>query len=232
MKYHPVANGLMLVGLLSLGPVCIAGLRPEVSVLIVNADDGEATINIKNVDPAPVMLLTKIGHIDEDKANLLTIMPPLARVEANATKQVRFVLTGDRDFRVQRLQRVYFAGLPIRAVVGNTFEEGERQSLPVIINPKGLAKKRDPWTLLQWRVINHQLVVNNLSPYVVCLAQAVVVLPDKQKLLLPRDYVLPGEQLSLQASHQAALADLSKITFYPADIYGDVVGSYTADVGK
>ncbi|CAI1615209.1 fimbria/pilus chaperone family protein [Serratia proteamaculans] len=232
MKHHPIANVLMLAGLLSLGPAAVAGVQPEAAVLWVNADDGEAIISIKNTDSLPIMLLTKIEPIGEDKRKLLSVMPPLARVEGHSSKPVRFVLTGDRDFSTQRLQRIYFAGLPINTRVGNNIDVGGGLNLPVIINPKGLAMKRDPWTLLQWRVVNHQLAVKNASPYVVCLAQTVIASPGDHKWLLPRGYVLPGEQLLLPANNQASLDGVSRITLYPVAIDGYAVDSYTADVDQ
>ncbi|WP_413506951.1 fimbria/pilus chaperone family protein [Serratia proteamaculans] len=232
MKHHPIANVLMLAGLLSLGPAAVAGVQPEAAVLWVNADDGEAIISIKNTDSLPIMLLTKIEPIGEDTSNLLTVMPPLARVEGNNSKQVRFVLTGTRDFSTQRLQRIYFAGLPINSQTGNNIDVGGGQNLPVIINPKGLAMKNDPWTLLQWQVVNHQLAVKNASPYVVCLSQTIIASPGNQILLLPRDYVLPGEQLLLPANNQASLDGVSRITLYPVAIDGYAVDSYTAGVDQ
>lgn len=232
MKLHHIAKALVVAGLFSVGAAYAAGVKPDTSVLIINADDGEGVMNIQNTDPTPIMLLTKIEHIAEDKSNLITVTPPLARVEANKTQLVRFILTGDSNFKTQRLQRVYFEGLPIKPKGANNIEVTVRQNLPVIINPKGLAPKRDPWTLLNWSVDNHQLVVKNDSPYVVRLAQGVKVQPANQELLLPRAYILPGERLSLQPASKAALGNISKVTLYPATIYGYSVDSYTANIGK
>ncbi|CNK99746.1 putative periplasmic chaperone protein [Yersinia mollaretii] len=232
MKLNYIAKALVLAGLLSMGAAYAAGVKPDTSVLIINVDDGEGVMNIKNTDPSPIMLLTKIEHIAEDKSNLITVTPPLARVEANKTQLVRFILTGDRSFKTQRLQRVYFEGLPIKARDTNNIEVTVRQNLPVIINPQGLAAKRDPWTLLHWSVVNHQLVVKNDSPYVVRLAQSVKIQPANQELILPRAYVLPGDNLTLKTPNNAPLGSASKVTLYPATIYGYSVDSYTADIGK
>ncbi|MBS3046405.1 fimbria/pilus chaperone family protein [Enterobacter mori] len=232
MRIHHIASALLLAGLFSTGAAFAAGVKPDTSVLIINADDGEGVMNIQNTDSTPIMLLTKIEHIAEDKSNLITVTPPLARVEANKTQLVRFILTGDGNFKTQRLQRVYFEGLPIKNKGVNNIEVTVRQNLPVIINPKGLAPKRDPWTLLSWSVDNQHLVVKNDSPYVVRLAQAVNAQPGNQELLLPRAYVLPGERLVLQPVKKSALGNITKVTLHPATVYGYAVDSYTADVKK
>lgn len=232
MKLHTLANALLISGLFMAGAAFAAGVKPDTSVLIINADEGEGVMNIQNTDSTPIMLLTKIENIPEDQANIITVTPPLARVEADKTQMVRFILTGGQDMQVQRLKRVYFEGLPIKNKGSNNIEVTVRQNLPVIINPKGLARKNDPWTLLTWSVVNNQLVVKNTSPYVVRMAQGVRTLPGKQEMLIPRSYILPGDTLTLKSANNTALGAVSQVIIFPATVYGYSVPDYTASVSK
>jgi P pilus assembly chaperone PapD len=130
----------------------------------------------------------------------------------------------------QRLKRVIFEGMPQdraaaqagHARVGVTV----RQNLPVIVHPKGLAQNRTPWTGLVWSLKNDQLSVHNPSPYVVRLAQELLLLPGKGSALLPRTYVLPGETLSVTTNGSAA----TTVRLQPATVYGFAVPHYEAPI--
>jgi P pilus assembly chaperone PapD len=232
MKFQPIAKALALAGLVAVGTVAADGVKPDISVLMINAENGEGVVNIKNTDAVPIMLLTQRASLAEDKSPLITIKPPLVRIEAYQTQRVHFVLTGDGELTTQQLQHFYFEGLPINDQLGHNTEARERQSLQVIVSPKGLAMNCAPWALLQWSRANHQLRVRNDSPYVVRLSPDIRLSPGNQLLRLPRAYVLPGERLLLEPTDKAPLAAVRKVILSPISLYGDSLGKYTADVGQ
>jgi P pilus assembly chaperone PapD len=232
MKIHPIAKALAFTSLVVTGTAGAEGVKPDVPLLIVNAENGEGVVNIKNTDAVPIMLLTQRADLAEGKSNLITIKPPLVRIEAHQTQRVHFVLTGEAELTTQQLQHFYFEGLSIEGKHGANSEVRERQGLQVIVNPKGLAMRSDPWKLLQWSRVNHQLTVRNDSPYVVRLSPDVRLSPGNQPLRLPRAYVLPGEHLLLEPTDKAPLAAVSKVTLSPISLYGDSPGKYTADVAQ
>jgi P pilus assembly chaperone PapD len=94
------------------------------------------------------------------------------------------------------------------------------------MHPKGLAPNRTPWTDLQWSLQDAQLTVRNDTPYVVRLGQEVQLLPAGGRAMLPRTYVLPGEQISVAVPAAAA----TQVRFQPATVYGFAVPHYDAPI--
>lgn len=211
------------------GIVIADGMQPETTVVVLNEEDGEATINIKNTDPGPALLYSVIENIPEDQEPLLIVTPPITRVEAGETQLVRFISTVGSPLKTQRLKRVSFEGIPqARTPGGATIGITLRQNLPLILHPKGLAKHQAPWELLKWKRQGSRLTVHNDSAYVVRLALELQLLPEKRLATLPRSYVLPGEVLAVDT--QGSLAGVTAVVLQPATVYGFSVDSYKADV--
>jgi len=209
-----------------------AGMIPETSVVIVNEADGEASINLKNSDSRPALLYSQILPIDGDDENLLVLTPPVARVEPGETQAIRFLLQTTQPLKVQRLRRVTFEGiLPKDPSAGMRVNMNVRQNLPVIINPKALAKDNEPWRRLKWSVQNGKLQVANPDAYVVRLDQAIALKPANAQAQLPRPYILPGEVITLDAP-ASALANLASVVLSPATVYGYTVDQYTAPLDR
>jgi P pilus assembly chaperone PapD len=206
------------------------GILPETSVIIVEQGDGEGSINLKNTDSFPVLLLTTLQNTKDDKDSLLTITPPAARVEPGKVQRVRFLITDNTLLKTERLKRVVFEGIPPQKKNQNEVRMTIRQNLPVIIRPAGLAREQAPWKLLIWNKAANGLTVTNPSPYVVRLSQQVNTLPGNGEWTLPEAYVLPGQTITLTKSKTDAGAAMSQVTLYPATTWGFSVASYTAPV--
>jgi len=218
------------LALLLCGRVLADGMVPDTSVVIINEADGEASVSVTNTDAKTALMHVTIEDIAEDKESLLFVTPPLARVDASKTQLVRFILQTEKPLLTQRLKRVIFEGIPEgksevepgHARVGVTV----RQNLPVILHPKGLAPNRTPWTDLQWSLKDGQLTVRNDTPYVVRLGQELHLLPSAINAMLPKTYVLPGEQISVKVPEGAA----TQVRFQPATVYGFAVPHYEAPI--
>lgn len=208
-----------------------SGMLPETSVVIINEADGESTMNVKNTDPAATLLHTSIQHLPEDKEPLVVVSPPVARVEADQTQLVRFILQLKEPLKTQRLKRVVFEGIPQRNADGGVkVTMNVRQNLPLIIHPKNLAANREPWKLLKWAISGDHLVMHNDSAYVVRFAQAVSLLPSRVDVDMGRTYILPGEKLSGQIKDGAT--DATTVRMSPATVYGFSVDNFDAPLGK
>ncbi len=209
-----------------------AGMIPETSVVIVNESEGEASINVKNSDSHPALLYSDIQGIEGDDEALVVVTPPVTRVEAGETQLVRFIIQSAKPLDVQRLRRVTFEGItPKDNTPGMRVNMNVRQNIPVIINPKGLAKDNEPWARLKWSKSNDKLVVENPSAYVVRLAQSVNVLPSNFSVQLPHTYILPGQKLALDLPVAEARSAVT-VKLYPATVYGYSVDSYDASIEK
>jgi len=205
------------------------GMQPETTVVILNEEEGEATLNVKNTDPGPALLHSVIQNIPEDLEPLLIVTPPITRVEAGDTQLVRFISTTKKPLKTQRLKRVSFEGIPeARAPGGATIGITLRQSLPLILHPKGLPRHDAPWQLLTWKREGDQLKVHNNSAYVVRLGMEVQLHPQASLATLPRTYILPGEVLTLASA--GSLARVMAVEIHPATVYGFTVDNYRAPV--
>ncbi|MBD8474166.1 fimbria/pilus periplasmic chaperone [Pseudomonas sp. CFBP 8770] len=232
---RPLPRCACIAALLTCSPGLFAdGMIPETSVVIVYEGKAEAAIKVTNSDQNPALLHVTLEHIPEDKASLLFVTPPIARVEAGESQLVRFILSNPEPLTTQRLKRVIFEGL---AQSTQPAPPGEarvsvnvRQNLPVILHPKGLAKNAEPWKGLHWSLHDGQLTVANPTPYVVRLSQELHSLPSQTPWQLPRSYVLPGDTLTLPGKASAA-AD-GQIRFTPATVYGFAVGTHEATLNQ
>lgn len=225
-------NMRVLFAMLMLCVVGVAvadGMLPETTVIVLNEEQGEATINIKNTDAAPALLHSVIENVPEDMEPLLIVTPPIARVEAGETQLVRFISTLKAPLKTQRLKRVTFEGIPqARAAGGATIGITLRQNLPLILHPQGLPVHHTPWELLKWRSTGQRLSVHNDSAYVVRMAPQVRLLPQGTLATLPRTYILPGEALAVKV--EGPLQGLTGIEIQPATIYGFSVENYRAPI--
>lgn len=210
------------------GSAQATGILPETSVVIVEEGDGEGAINLKNTDTFPVLLLTTLQDIEQDKEALLIITPPAARVEPGKTQRVRLILTNQAPLTTERLKRVVFEGVPPQDKSKNVVRMTVRQNLPVIIRPAGLAQDDAPWKHLVWSLKAGVLSVNNPSPYVVRLGQSVTTLPDGSTWPLPHTYILPGQRLSLTPQAHSAIGTANSVRISPATTWGFTVDNYEA----
>lgn len=206
------------------------GMQPETSVVILDEGEGETSINVKNTDTLPSLLITTIENIPEDKESLVIVTPPITRVEAGESQLVRFVSQAAQPSKTQRLKRVIFEGIPQRVSDGKAkLTMTVQQNLPLLIHPKGLEQKRDPWTLLTWSIKDGKVTVNNDSPYIVRFDQAIKLQPSGTSANLPRTYILPGEMLHAKIPKDAPPdTTTTSIKFYPATVYGHMVDQYEA----
>lgn len=222
------AATLMLASLLSHA----TGVVPETSVIVVEQNDGEGSINVTNSDSFPVLLLSTLQNIPEDKATLLTITPPAARVEPGKTQRVRFMLTDKSPFKTERLMRVVFEGVPPQVKNQNVVRMTVRQNLPVLIRPAGLARDEAPWKHLVWKLTGNSLAVTNPSPYVVRMGQSVQTLPDNASWTMNAAYVLPGETRTLTPDSNKQTSAATQVRISPATTWGYTIKSYDAPLTR
>lgn len=220
-----------LAGALLANAAGAAGVVPESSVLIVDEATGEGTMTVQNTDTAPVLLYSAIENVAEDTEELLVVTPPMARLEAGQSQLVRFMLTRKGPLATQRLKRATFEGIPFARDADNQVQTTFRQNIPVIIQPRGLEKLKDPWTRLSASVDGGKLRLCNDSSYVVRMAQQARLDSGNVNLPLPKTYLLPGErfELPLAGKHAAATGT---VTIWPATVYGYAAGQHAITLGN
>ncbi|MEX3242016.1 fimbria/pilus chaperone family protein [Serratia quinivorans] len=233
MNPSTLVRSFSLIFILISGSVNASGMVPETSVVIVEQGDGEGAINVKNTDAFPVMLLTTLEDIPEDKDHLLIVTPPAARVEPGKSQRVRFILTSQIPLKTERLKRVIFEGIPPQQKGKNEVRMTVRQNLPVLIRPAGLAQDPTPWKRLTWKRQESNLLVSNTSPYVVRLGRYVQTRPDNVIWELPATYVLPGQKIKLSPKKGSPKLGVSThVRISPATTWGYTVKIYDAPLAK
>lgn len=197
--------------------ILATGMVPETSVLLVNAEKGEASINVTNTDATPALLYTTIVDLPESDKNIrLIVSQPVVRVESGAIQRIRFMLQTNKPLMMEEFKRVTFEGIPPKEKNKHKLSVSIRQDLPVIIHPTGLAEDLTPWTHLIWSKQGRSLIVNNPSNYVVRMSSTFMFLPSGKKGTLNNTYLLPHTSMTLDLPTTAD----TKVEFYPASRYG------------
>ncbi|MCU6676135.1 fimbria/pilus chaperone family protein [Leclercia tamurae] len=210
-------RSVILPLLLFSAQVFATGMVPETSVLLVDAEKGEASMNVTNTDLKPALLYTNIVDLPEsNKSVRLIVSQPVVRVEAGAVQRMRFLLQTDKPLIQEELKRVTFEGIPSKEKGKQRLAVTIRQDLPVIIHPAGLAEDTQPWKHLEWRKQGNSLVVSNPSNYVVRMTPGFTSLPSRQQGRLQNTYLLPHTSVTVALPNKAD----SQVEFYPASRYG------------
>lgn len=234
MKIHIIR--LICLSLSFFSVICWpSGMVPQSTLVVIEEKDGEGSIDIKNTDKYPNLLVTKIENIEEDGEDLITVFPPVVRVEGKDTQTVRFLLTAEHPLKTERLKRVTFEGIPPKnAELNKEINVTFKQNLPVIIRPAGLAKNNTPWEGLEWSVNSTEIVISNTTPYVVrFISPEAELLPSGEIVKIPKSYILPGQSFRLGSPNGKNKVLEEKIRFYPATPWGFSAGkSYEAVLKK
>lgn len=209
---------ILCLALLAIATKSIAtGMVPETSVLLVDEQKGEASMNVKNTDTQPALLYTNIVDLpDSDKSVRLIVSQPVVRVDAGDTQRMRFLLQTSKPLKHEELKRVTFEGIPPKEKGKDKVALTIRQDLPVVIHPAGLPDETQPWKFLTWQKKGNDLVINNPSDYVVRMTASFKTLPSGKMGVLEKTYILPHTSLTTKLLN---LSD-NKVEFYPASRYG------------
>ncbi|MTC61469.1 fimbria/pilus periplasmic chaperone [Providencia rustigianii] len=170
--------------------------------------------------------MTKIENTVEDTEDLITVFPPVTRVDGNDTQTVRFLLTSKTPIKTERLKRASFEGVPPKnKVLEKEINVTFKQNIPVIIRPIGLKKNDSPWKELKWSINGKSIVVINPSPYVVRFTSLnASIIPTGQMIMLPKSYILPNQSFTLEIPSNFSKLDSElnnvSIRFHPATIWG------------
>ncbi|RPE01227.1 fimbrial protein [Candidatus Pantoea deserta] len=202
-----------------------AGVKPESSVLFLDDDHREATINIENTDSNSVLLHSTLQTIPEEPDNKLIITPQLARIEAGKKQQIRVVLKEGVNLTHQTMQRINFVSVPPDDGKKNRARVLIGQNIPVILSPANLPENIAPWRGIKAQCAGKFLSVSNPTNYVVRLTTQLDVLPEDKKLILPKTYILPQENLQLPLP-QGTVCGGKSVRLHPVTRFGILTTPY------
>lgn len=233
-SFAPTIKKLSFIYLSCLSPLFLAnyvhasGMKLETSVVVVNTEEGEGVMTLKNTDSTPVLLYSSVENLPGDKEESLVVTPPVVRVNPGDSQTVRFMLKTPAK-AVEQFKRAIFEGIPASDKTADKLQITLRQNVPLIIHPAGLKENAEPWTLLKWEQTgSDSLKVTNTGAYVIRMSPTISVLPQKISGSLPRSYLLPGDTVTVKLNNKAT--DIQKVTITPANLYGYFVKPYEANV--
>ncbi len=228
--YIPTIKKLSVICLSCFSPLFVfncahaSGMKLETSVVVVNTEEGEGVMTLKNTDPTPVLLYSSVENLPGDKEDSLIVTPPVVRVNPGDSQTVRFMLKTPAK-AVEQFKRAIFEGIPATDKLQITL----RQNVPLIIHPAGLKENLEPWTLLKWEQVSPDtLKVTNTGAYVIRMSPIISVQSQKASASLPRSYLLPGDTVNVKLNNK--VVDIQKVTITPANLYGYFVKPYEASV--
>ncbi|WP_058912754.1 fimbria/pilus chaperone family protein [Entomohabitans teleogrylli] len=209
--------------------VAAAGVVPEEILLNIDEKNMGGQINVKNTEPFPVLLYTRVVDLpEEDRSVKLLVTQPVIRVEAGQVQQVRFILQTRGELKREHLKRVMFEGIPPADQTGNYLTINIQQDIPVIIQPRSVPVNPTAWKLLKWSIKNRQLSVENPTRNIIRLNPGVILQPSSYKASLPKTYILPGEKIFVNL--QRDIKGDQQVKFVPGGRYGVDVDSWTAQL--
>ncbi|MEZ3501443.1 fimbria/pilus chaperone family protein [Pantoea sp. KPR_PJ] len=209
----------------SVSTALAAGIKPESSVLFLDDQNREATINIENTDNSAVLLHTTLQTLPEDRENKLIVTPQLARVEAGKKQQIRVVLKQGVKLMQQTMQRLNFVSIPPEDGKKNRARVLIGQNIPVILSPSGLPVNITPWKGVKAACSETAIKISNPTDYVVRLTTQIDLLPGSKNLTLPKTYILPHETFQLPLSQGMACHNKS-IRLHPVTRFGILTTPY------
>ncbi|WP_322074684.1 fimbria/pilus chaperone family protein [Burkholderia cepacia] len=210
--------------LFKIGSTYASGVVPNTSVAIVNETDGEGTMIVRNTDDRPTLLYTKIIDLNGTPKGLVVATPAMARIEANGSQLVRFILNSDTPLDKEYLDRVTFEGIPPANPGETRVQTIFRQDLPLIVHPHNLPKMDRPWRTLTASLSNGEVRLCNPSRYVVRLDQRIALPPGNGVANITRNYLLPGEVAIARVSGPSSNASMARI--FPGTVYGYIDKSF------
>jgi len=233
-KYYIISILLIFIGIYS-EQSNATGVIPDTTVLIISEESDISQIGVKNTENEPLLLITTILDIPENKGITVLALPAVTRIEANGRQIVRFVLDkSGAPLEFQHLKRLQFEGIPmVQTGDGkSSVKVSVRQNIPVIISPIGLKQDLEPWKYLELKLNDGEINLSNPSPYVIRLSQNISILPNSPVIkILPRTYILPGEKFNLKIPSEIP-ESVNYIQIFPASPYGFDVPPYNLTLNK
>lgn len=233
-KYHIISILLIFIGIYS-GKSNATGVIPDTTVLIISEETDISHMGVKNTENEPLLLITTILDVPEDKGVTVLALPAVTRIEANGRQIVRFILDkSSAPLKFQHMKRVQFEGIPmVQTGDGkSSVKVSVRQNIPVIISPIGLKQDLEPWRYLELKWNNGEITLSNPSPYVIRLSQNISILPSSLIIkVLPRTYILPGEKFNLNIPYRIP-DNVNSVQIFPASPYGFDVPPYNVTLNR
>ncbi|MCA0325997.1 MAG: fimbria/pilus periplasmic chaperone [Proteobacteria bacterium] len=211
------------------------GVQPDTTIVLLSAGEGQTQMAVKNTETLPLLMNVAVQDLPGSESLTVLPLPQVSRLEPNGRQVVRFVLTEPAGgISKQYLKRVSFEGIPPRNP-----EEGKakitlnvRQTIPMVISPKGLEQHPEPWRKLEIvRAGADALQVRNDSPFVVRMKADAQLKPMNAEVALLKDsYVLPGEKVTVTLPKDVKAAQVQAVRIFPASPWGFAVEPYEIKV--
>ncbi|AOI47935.1 fimbria/pilus chaperone family protein [Burkholderia oklahomensis] len=196
----------------------------ENPTIIFNESDQRVAFNVKNDGESPMLLVSKLEDLGEDKlSQRILIAPPIARIDPGQSQQINFSLKKGAKLENEYLLKASFEG--VSQTGRGSLVMPVRQEIGFLVQAGAVPVSKTPWDNLMLSIANRQLTLSNPSAHVIRLAPSVKLLPANKMVALPHAYLMPGESLTVEIGDVA-----EKIEIVPLSRYGLVLPAVTMPI--
>ncbi|WON77969.1 fimbria/pilus periplasmic chaperone [Serratia sp. UGAL515B_01] len=199
LLHYGFISSLVLIGLITQTEA--AEIQPLTSAVIINQNQGESSIDIKNTDSQPIILYSKVNHLDDDNLDGGVIYPSPAAVivQPGEVQTVRIIYKNNHSINVEHLARIIFTGIPNqKESTGQRINFLVGQDLPIVIQPGNQPPIKALWSLVKWQQIDGKLCAKNPTTRVFRFDNNVKILPTGQYIKFTTPYLLPHQQQCIE----------------------------------
>ena len=196
-RAHTSFQRLMLLSFLLTGGMlgsqyAQASFTLESTGVILNEKDGRTSFNIENTSAEPILLVTKVNDLDNNKVSKnVLISPPVMRIDAGQSQQVNFLLKQGTVLDHEVLLKASFEGVGQSS--GHSAKMPVRQDVGMLIIPASVAETKTPWDDLTLKYDGNELVMSNSGKHVIRMAPQFTLKPSNEIVMSGALYLLPAE---------------------------------------
>ncbi|MGR8030297.1 fimbria/pilus chaperone family protein [Burkholderia pseudomallei] len=193
----------------------------ENPTIIFNETDQRVAFNVKNDGESPMLLISKLEDLGEDKlSQRFLIAPPIARIDPGQSQQINFSLKKGAKLEHEYMLKASFEG--VSQTGRGSLVMPVRQEIGFLVQAGAIPVSKTPWNNLKLSVKDKQLTLSNPSAHVIRLAPSVKLLPTNKMVALAHAYLMPGESRTVEIDDAA-----DKIEIVPLSRYGLVLPAVT-----
>lgn len=198
----------------------------ESPTIIFNETDQRVAFNVKNDGESPMLLVSKLEDLGEDKlSQRILIAPPIARIDPGQSQQINFSLKKGAKLEHEYMLKASFEG--VSQTGRGSLVMPVRQEIGFLVQAGAVPVSKTPWDNLKLSLADRHLTLSNPSTHVIRLAPSVKLLPANKTVALPHAYLMPGESRTVEIDDAA-----DKIEIVPLSRYGLVLPAVTMPVQR
>ncbi len=160
----------------------------EARAITLETETRRASVAVRNVSDAPIVLFPSIHRLPESQATSIMVMPLMAELRAGEATRIDYILVaGHAD--TEQLFRARFAWL--ESSRSADCQEAEA-SIPLLVRPSELRSLDDPQHALSASLTPHgDVIIQNEGEHLVFVSPIIALLPSNRTFVIAQRYIAP-----------------------------------------